>query len=258
MTEFTEIYKKLSNTELLQIISESHNYKPEAVETAKDEIASRDLTQQELENAKNEVELRIRTKQLKAQNLSKKKQLYIDGLKPFLESINPIQKGSQSSEKIFRLTIVITLLIIATLIYDLSGFIRYLFSSSLSDLDLSGVLYIAPLIIAVIGLFLYWKRKRVGWILLTFLFSYSFFGTISMLFYDLFTYSNDDFNIDYSLFETSKLIAIVSALFYGGLLYINCKRELRESFEVTNRLMLTLLATSIVVVMILLFPLLSI
>src|SRR5690606_41783793 len=45
MTEFTELYQKLSNSELLKIISESEKYNPIAVETAKTEIASRQLTE---------------------------------------------------------------------------------------------------------------------------------------------------------------------------------------------------------------------
>ncbi len=51
MTEFTELYQRLSNRELLTIIAESEKYNPIAVESAKKELESRQLSEDELSAA---------------------------------------------------------------------------------------------------------------------------------------------------------------------------------------------------------------
>lgn len=71
MTEFTELYKKLSNSELLTIIVEAEKYNPIAVETAKTEIESRKLTEQELNLAKSQI---IAKENAKRREIEKRKQ----------------------------------------------------------------------------------------------------------------------------------------------------------------------------------------
>jgi hypothetical protein len=45
LTNFSEYYKTISNSELLQIVENPHDYQPNAVEAAKHEFAARQLSE---------------------------------------------------------------------------------------------------------------------------------------------------------------------------------------------------------------------
>lgn len=55
--EFKDRFKTYSNTALLRIIDNPEEYQPKAVETAKSILADRQLTQEEVKIAKDELEV---------------------------------------------------------------------------------------------------------------------------------------------------------------------------------------------------------
>jgi hypothetical protein len=60
---FTELYKKLSNAELLEIVADAADYHPLAVETARLEIDKRQLSPDELTAAQDILDLRKQAKE---------------------------------------------------------------------------------------------------------------------------------------------------------------------------------------------------
>jgi hypothetical protein len=52
MNQYTELYKPLSNSDLLKIINNPNDYQLSAIEAAKSELADRQLTEVELEKCK--------------------------------------------------------------------------------------------------------------------------------------------------------------------------------------------------------------
>jgi uncharacterized membrane protein YdbT with pleckstrin-like domain len=54
--QFTEVMKKRSDSELLEIVTKLKNdYQPEAVEAAREEIKNRNLSQEQIDQAENEI-----------------------------------------------------------------------------------------------------------------------------------------------------------------------------------------------------------
>src|SRR5690606_40011391 len=185
MTEFTELYQKLSNSELLKIISESEKYNPIAVETAKTEIASRQLTEQELNQAKSKI---VEKENAKKRVIEKRKEFEKKigkNASTLFDTINPIQNGIQTPEKIIRLTILVFGGLAIYRLYQQLGMFQIIFHEGISDWDLSMIEYFFPIIILPIAVILYWKRNKIGWILLSIFLTYSAFNAVVLFFMNL-------------------------------------------------------------------------
>lgn len=109
MTDFTEIFSTYSNSELLKIIDNPTDYQPLAVVTAQNIIASRHLSELEIETAQLELAAIRREKETKIQ---KKKDIEIK-VKNFgaslLSEVNPIQTEIPNSDKIIKIISLISL-----------------------------------------------------------------------------------------------------------------------------------------------------
>jgi hypothetical protein len=161
MTEFTELYKKLSNSELLKIVAESDKYNPIAVETAKTEIDSRELSTEELNQAKTDINQQQEKKKLEIEHRKHQEEKIKRGASILFDTINPIQNGIQTPAKIIRLTTLIFAGIAVYSIFREFGMLRYMFTNSGGKWDLSMVEYFFPLIMLPLATFLFWKRKKV-------------------------------------------------------------------------------------------------
>src|SRR5690606_20251452 len=185
MTEFTELYQKLSNSELLKIISESEKYNPIAVETAKTEIASRQLTEQELNQAKSKI---VEKENAKKRVIEKRKEFEKKigkNASTLFDTINPIQNGIQTPEKNIRLTILLFGGLAIYRLYQQLGMFQIIYHEEISDWDFSIIDYFFPKTILTIAVILYWKRNLIGWILLSIFLTYSAFNAVVLFFMNL-------------------------------------------------------------------------
>jgi hypothetical protein len=80
--QFTDIYKKLSDAKLITILENKKDYQALAIETALHELASRKLTEQQLAQAKQE----IQTKEKQKLVVAEKKNEQIDLVKKKADS----------------------------------------------------------------------------------------------------------------------------------------------------------------------------
>jgi|TARA_B110000971_G_scaffold92928_1_gene95597 hypothetical protein len=237
MTEFTELYQKLSNSELLKIIAESEKYNPIAVETAKTEIESRQLTEQELNQAKSNIAEKENAKKIEIEKRKQREERIKKSTSTLFDTINPIQNGIQTPEKIIRLTILIFGCLAIYRLYQQLGMFQIIFHEGISDWDLSMVEYFFPIIILPIAVILFWKRNKLGWLLLSIFFSYSALNAIVLFFMNLGRQSSGNTILE-NLFPTvSPAVYIITLLFFGGFLFLNCKEGVRNVFKVSKKTM---------------------
>ncbi|WP_044400173.1 hypothetical protein [Lacinutrix sp. Hel_I_90] len=247
MTEFTELYQKLSNSELLKIISESEKYNPIAVETAKTEIASRQLTEQELNQAKAKITEKENAKKREIEKRKEFEKKIGKNASTLFDTINPIQNGIQTPEKIIRLTILIFGGLAIYRLYQQLGMFQIIFHEGISDWDLSMIEYFFPIIILPIAVILYWKRNKIGWILLSIFLTYSGFNAIVLFFMNLGRQPSGIPALE-NLFPTvSPAVYVMTLLFFGGFLFLNCKEAVRNILKISKQTMLATIGFTLIV-----------
>lgn len=247
MTEFTERYKSLSNIELLKILEEQENYQKIAVETAKDELQNRKLSDQELEQAKSEIlKQQLEKKKKTEKNTEREGKLKNYG-KTFIETISPIQNGIQTPERIIRLITIVFGGISIYRLFKEFGMLRYIFTDSNSGWDLSLVEYFFPLIILPIATYLFWKRKKTGWILLAIFLTYSAMSSLVMFFMNLGRQPSGFANLD-ALFPTvSPLTYLVTLVFFCGGLWAISKKEIRDIYDLNKSTLYKVVGLTIII-----------
>jgi len=247
MTEFTELYKKLSDSELLTIIAESTKYNPIAVETAKLEIENRQLTEQELNQAKSKIYEKENAKKIEVEKRKQREEIFKEKTSTLFDTINPIQNGIQTPEKIIRLTILIFGGLAIYRLYQQLGMFQIIFYEGFSDWDLSMVEYFFPIIILPVAIILFWKRNKIGWILLSIFLTYSAFNAI-VLFLMNFGRQPSGIPALENIFPTvSPAVYIITLLFFGGFLFLNCKQGVRNIFKVSKQTMIATIGLTIIV-----------
>ncbi|WP_166965394.1 hypothetical protein [Yeosuana marina] len=257
MTEFTELYQKLSNSELLKIISEAEKYNPIAIETAKTEIESRQLTEQELNQAKSQITEKENTKKREIEKRKQREEKIKKSTSTLFETINPIQNGIQTPEKIIRLTILIFGGLAIYRLYQQFGMFQVIFHEGISDWDFSMVEYFFPIIILPIAVILFWKRKKIGWILLSIFLTYSAFNTVVLFFMNLGRQPSGIPALE-NLFPTvSSGVYIMTLLFFGGFLFLNCKEEIRNFFKISKQTMIATIVLTFIVNLIFIYSILG-
>jgi len=247
MTEFTELYKNLSNSELLKIIAESDKYNPIAVETAKTEIDSRKLSTEELNQAKTEINKQKEKKKLEIEKRKRQEGKIKEGASTLFDTINPIQNGIQTPEKIIRLTTLIFSGIAVYRIIKEFGMLRYMFTDSGAKWDLSMVEYFFPLIVLPLAAFLFWKRKKSGWILLSIFLTYSAITAIGLFLMNIGRQPSGIPALE-SLFPTvSPITYIMTLIFFGGTLWLISKEEIRNIYKISKQTMFLTIGLTIAV-----------
>jgi hypothetical protein len=247
MTEFTELYKKLSNSELLKIIAESEKYNPIAVETAKTEIDSRKLSTEELNQAKTDINEQQEKKKLEIEKRKRQEEKIKKSASTLFDTINPIQNGNQTPEKIIRLTTLIFAGIAVYRIFKEFGMLRYMFTDSGGKWDLSMVEYFFPLILLPLAIFLFWKRKKSGWVLLSIFLTYSAITAIGLFFMNLGREPSGIPALE-SLFPTvSPITYIMTLIFFGGTLWLICKENIRNIYKISKQTIFATIGLTIAV-----------
>jgi hypothetical protein len=236
MNQFTERYKRISNSDLLKVIATPEDYQPLAIVAAKIEIANRQLSDQEITNAKAELELQRQQKEEQNQKKKEIKNKVKSFGSSFIDNINPIQTTTRTTNK--------TILIISIVLGGLSiiniykyGMLKYMFTNSDARWDFSVLIYFFPLIILPLGTFLFWRRKKLGWSLLSIYFTYIAIGVIISFILELNTKPTGIPAFDSLTPKDLPLINIWSFIFNGGCLWVLCKENIRNVYSIGKRQM---------------------
>lgn len=245
MTEYTELYQQLATSELLTILAEAEKYDPIAVETAKTEIESRNLTEAELNRAKAQITATQEAKNLKVEKRKQREENLKKRTATLWDSINPIQNGIQTPEKIIRLTLLVFGGLALYNLYEESWFLLYLLQEGPSDWDVSIIEFFLPFLLLPIALFLFWKRYTLGWVLLTLFLTYSAFNSMLLFFMNLGRQPSGIPAMEEIFPTVSPAVYAMTLLFFGSFVYLICKPQVRSIFKVSSLIMLLTLGFTV-------------
>lgn len=253
MTEFSQRFELLANIELLKILNEQEEYQKEAIVAVKEELKKRNISDQELVELKAELEKQNSAKKKKQEKIEEIESKFKNYAKNIGNKINPIQKGIQTSERIIRfITIIFTGILIFNF-YEEFGLISSFFFDWIMGWEV--ILYFSFILIPPIAIFLFWKRKKIGWILLSYVFSYLTVRALFMFFVILDIEANQN-SLSY-LNEISVVASPITFLFkvllFGGGLFMLFNKEIRAIYKVKKYMLFIPIAVSICVYGILIF-----
>ena len=237
MNSFAQRYKNLSAADLLGILENEAKYQPQAIEAAKSELNQRGLSGTELSDAKrvlktaNEAKLRNEQKRVEKQEKIRR------SVHSFVDVFRPVQKSPVRIERL------ITLVTIAFVVISLSNMFEYmpvLWSAGTLQANwrMSDIVFLfAPLLLPIAS-YLFWRRKKMGWIMLCGYVSFTILNTFYLLFLN-WNQGSSRTVID-SILPSSGYVAILGNLFFfGGMFYILTKKDLLSHFEVSRQAMRT-------------------
>ncbi|MBI3133792.1 MAG: hypothetical protein HYZ14_03870 [Bacteroidetes bacterium] len=171
MNPFLDRYKNLDLIELLRILDRQEDYEPLAIQAVKIELDSRNVSLEELNEAKM---ILANEKLLKEKSAERKKEIR----SAIINSINPIQSAHPSlSRSIIIISIAFTILSVYLIYTDLP-FLMFLLEDEYMEWDLFSVFYFLPILIVPVATVLFWRRKKSGW---TILFVYLIFSLVNTI-----------------------------------------------------------------------------
>jgi hypothetical protein len=249
---FTEYYKTITNLELLEILENLDDYQPSAIEAAKNEISSRQLSDTEISEAKEsliEIQLQRKIQKEKIKAIESKVKSAGNTL---IDTLNPIQSGIPTTEKTIRLIVIVfgglilyeVITEFRMLLVSIKEFPRYPISSSISLL---------PFFVVVSGTVAFWKRKTIGWIFLTIFLTYTAVGALWILI-ELFNWRPSGYELVDKLFPKPSLTThILQLIFVTGMLYVISKKNIREVFLIDKQKMVGTISVTVILTILLLF-----
>jgi hypothetical protein len=254
---FTTLYKTWTTDKLLNIIDNPSDYQSFAVEAARLELESRQLTPEQIAGAKTEQDLRWQDKANKQQKVKDIEDKVKSIGSSLADTFNPIQKDISTTDKFIKL---ISLFIGGLFLYHLYkefGILKFMFTDDGGKWDFSMVLYFLPFFILPTAGILFWLRKKIGWTLAIIYFSYTATGAIPMLIMELNRKPTGVSALDALFPTTSPTVYIVTLLAFGGLTRTLCKENMREAYQVDKKSMFIALGigTGIVLLMAISFEL---
>ena len=233
---FSEYYKTISNTELLSILDNPDDYQPSAVAAAKEEFAYRQLSDTQIQEARQpliakKVQLEKEREKIKLVETKIKAAGHI-----FFDTINPIQSGIPSTEKTIRLiVIVLGGIFLFTFIKDFQTHLVYV--KDFRRFPFESSLYLLPQLLLGVAVFTFWKRKTSGWTLLTIFLTFSAVVALVLLIKALNWKPSGYATLDQLFPKPSPIPHIIQLLFLSGTLYVMCKPAIREVFSVKKQTM---------------------
>ena len=228
---FIEHYKTINDTELLSILDNLKDYQPLAVEAAKEEFSNRKLSEIQIQKARQQL---ISIQQQKDKDKEKLKAVETKiktAGHTFIDTINPIQSGLPTTEKTIRLTVII---FGGIFLYKLiNNFQTHLgFFKDIAKFPFYSVLYLLPEILLPVAVFLFWKKKSIGWILLTVFLTFSAVNLTWAIIRSYISRPTSFGMLSNLISNVSPTVFIIPLLFFIANIYVLCKNNIREVFKI--------------------------
>lgn len=223
--QFSNTYKSISDEQLVSIIDNKKDYKPQAIEAALLELKNRQLSDQQMSNARtlNEHE---RKQKAEAEQIAKERR---DAAKnnalKVLGIFDPlVEKTPERS-----INVISFVLSILFLIKTISNFSFIIAMFQESEWDRSVALYFLDMLLLPVSLIFFWRKKKLGRFLLSAwliknIFSAAYLGFI------IFSVSGSDYLLSLLPFPDLSTL-IFTVIISAGLLYHINKKSIRVLFS---------------------------
>jgi hypothetical protein len=217
---FAERFKRLEPVDLITIIKTPHDYQPEAVDAAKQELEGRQLTEVQLAEANAIYDGRIHEAQVKEENWKQVK----GKAQHVAREISPVQFGPQTTDKYIRSVTVFAGVYFAYMVYRQFSYFSYSLSENFTALWL---LYeLLPLAWLGIGGVLFGLKRKWGWALMAAFFWRAAIGSAFGLFF-------------MGLENSAK--GAITALIFGAAFYAIMNKEVREIFRAERNVVIAVI-----------------
>ena len=241
--QFSEYFKTLSTTDILEILENPHNYEPEAIEVAKDELSSRQLSEVEIEEAKEpliEKQEKLEQRQQKIKAIEDKVKSAGDFLS---DTLNPVVTETPTATTYIRIiTVVYGLFCLYSYITNFRGLWYTILDMFHYPIAMPFVLL---MILEPVAIYLFWKRKHVGWNLLVISIVFTGVTVLKMLLSIIMM--PETYGIYRNLSpQRSSLPYLLQLLFAIGNIYVLCKPLIREVYEVNAGKMRLIIISTVV------------
>lgn len=232
MNSFTELYKTLSNKDLLKVLHAPTDYQAEAVEAAKAEIDSRSLTEEQVAHVMDELFAERAQRVLEDQRALAMDQKFNSLVTRVVRFIHPnLPTDSPEDRVIKRMSLLFSGLALYHGYHDVQ-FLGLLLTPDLSGLDFSFLYALASCLFLPIATVLFWLRRKLGWIMMTTFITYSL---SSFLAYIIMSYAQDDSQLSFfdgRYFQRHSIWYFLTPFLFGGALWIVNMRSLGERFGI--------------------------
>lgn len=234
--DFSEYYKTISDTELLSILDKPEDYQLVAVEAAKIEFVNRQLSDVQIQEARQPLVAKQIQKEKEREKVKAVEAKVREVGHTFIDTINPIQSGIPSTEKTIRLIVIIFGgIFLYQLITDFRTTLAYI--KDIPIFPLESILILLPQILLLAAVIAFWKRKKIGWTLLTIFLTFSLVAALFLLFQSLTWKPSGLAGFDNLFPRPSPTTYIIQLLFLVGTLYILGKPNIREVFFINKQVM---------------------
>jgi hypothetical protein len=241
-----EYCKTISDSDLLMMLEFPDEYQPEAVEAARNEIIRRQLTAVEMDAAKEIVQAVKLERQLQQESADAKKARLHSNVQSLFETLNPIQTGTQTTEKTIRF-IVLGFSLIFLYHFIVNFRLYWIELKDLLEFRFSAFMTICLEALLPTSIILFWKRKPAGWMLLMTYLTFSVIGEITLLIQAFAWHPWANPGMDRFLFQRPSLSRVfMELLFLIGVVYIISKGNIRDVFAIGKPKMGITIAISVV------------
>ncbi len=231
---FSEQYQSLSNTELLEIVSRAVDYQPFAVDAARQELKVRQLTAEQIQEAKRELQFKKQAKENKKHKIRAIEEKVKSTGVSALEVLNPIKKEKPTTDKSINYISIFCGLLFLIQLPGKFNFFKFMLTQNHRKWESSTVLDFSMLFILLIGAILFWRKKILGWVFVAAYFA----ATTCILAFTAFTeLTHKSYNVSIlnTIFEPiSSFGIIVAFLLYGYTLWAICKKDMRTIYKVSK------------------------
>ncbi len=252
--DFKAKFTTYTHTELLRIIDNPNRYQPEAVETAKALLAERQLTDDEIKTAQDALEAERRESEEK----ERKKKVIEDRFRnlgnSLVENVNPIQKEAPTADKTIRLISLLFGGFFLLQLYQEFGMIRYMLTDRSMRWDWSIVLFFLPLLVIPIATLLFYRRHKLGWLLLAVYLTFAGVAAIGTLILALTREPSGIPAIDNLFQRPSPFVSLLTCLFFAGNLWAIGREAVRGVYGITRQTLILTIALSAVFSLLIIRP----
>ena len=236
---FSDYYKTLSNTDILEILDAPANYEPQAVEAAQQELNSRQLTEEEILEAGAPLLVKRLTRIKQQEKIKAIEEKVKSAGNLFADTMNPVVTETPTSTKLLRIITVVNALYFLYGLVKEYRFIPGIISDMLHFYPFAALLLLL-MVLEPIALYLLWKRKSIGWSLFTIYLTFAAISSI-LMFIDALRrhfYFAGGFSYLFNL-RSSPLPYFIQLVFSAGTLYVLCKPIIREVYSIGRRKMIS-------------------
>ena len=236
---FKKTYASFTNIELLKILHEPHKYQPDAIAAAEEILSSKVVTEEEKTTALAEIEAEKKKAEKQKEPFLKAKAIAGDTIEDF---INPIKEKTLARE--ITLFCLGLLLIYPFIAWSPIKFIIGMFRCYDCVWSLYEIELLAELLLLPIGIYLFYKHRTWGWVLLFGYFIYLFLNCLPWIDSLIHVYS---YGHNERWYVNKEQAILFRLLFNVALILYLSRKSIRDLFNISKTLLLRTIMSAVTI-----------